>query len=70
MTYLVGRDGLTAFFYVPMFITATIMGGSVAYVFLIALRKNGMLAKIQDRLGGKTYEGSRTFNKEATGYQE
>lgn len=70
MTYLVGRGGLTAFFYVPMFITATIMGGSVAYVFLIALKKNGMLAKIQDRLGGKTYEGSRTFNKEATGYQE
>ncbi len=70
MTYLVGKEGLTAFFYVPMFITATIMGGTAAYVFLIALRKTGMLAKIQDRLGGKVYEGRRFFNKEATGYQK
>ena len=70
MTYLVGKEGLTAFFYVPMFITATIMGGAAAYVFLIALRKTGMLAKIQDRLGGKVYEGRRFFNKEATGYQK
>lgn len=57
MTFLVGKEGLTAFFYVPMFITATIIGGIIAYIFLIALRKRGILVKIQDRLGCKSYEG-------------
>ena len=33
MTFLVGKEGLTAFYYVPMFITATIIGGSIAYIF-------------------------------------
>lgn len=57
MTFLVGKEGLTAFYYVPMFISATILGGSIAYVFLVSLRKTGMLVKIQNRLGCEVYEG-------------
>lgn len=37
MAFLMGREGLTAFFYTPMFIGATLMGGTVAYIFLKAL---------------------------------
>ncbi|MGL5379117.1 energy coupling factor transporter S component ThiW [Clostridium sp.] len=57
MTFLVGKEGLTAFYYVPMFISATILGGSMAYIFLLSLRKTGMLVKIQNRLGCEVYEG-------------
>ncbi|MFA5658671.1 MAG: energy coupling factor transporter S component ThiW [Oscillospiraceae bacterium] len=54
MAYLVGRSGLTLFFYVPSFVTATIIGGGTAFIFLSALKKTGMLAKIQKSLGAKT----------------
>lgn len=63
MTFLVGKSGLTVFYYVPMFITATIMGGIVAYIFLGSLKRTGMLNKIQDRLGCEVYEGKgKAFN--------
>lgn len=53
MKFLVGKGSLSLFFYTPMFLTATLMGGSVAYLFLITLKKNGMLQKIQNSLGTK-----------------
>lgn len=59
MTFLIGRSELTLFYYVPMFITATIIGGTIAYIFLISLKKTGMLTKIQDRLGCEVYYGKR-----------
>lgn len=64
MTFLVGKEGITAFYYVPMFITATIMGGSIAYIFLVSLNKTGMLTKIQNRLGCEVYERKRIIKKE------
>lgn len=63
MTFLVGKEGLTAFFYVPMFVSATILGGSMAYIFLVALRKTGMLVKIQDRLGCGIYDRKKVCAK-------
>ncbi|MGL4798465.1 MAG: energy coupling factor transporter S component ThiW [Cellulosilyticaceae bacterium] len=51
MAFLMGREGLTAFFYVPMFIGATLMGGGAAYLVLGALKRTGMLVKIQEGLG-------------------
>ncbi|MDR1117122.1 MAG: energy coupling factor transporter S component ThiW [Oscillospiraceae bacterium] len=56
MTFLWGRGELTWFFYTPMFIGATLIGGSVAYILLKILQKAGMLAKIQIQLGGKAHE--------------
>lgn len=56
MAFLMGREGLNAFYYTPMFISATIMGGVTAYVFLKALSQTGMLAKIQESLGAKIYD--------------
>ena len=56
MAFIMGRDGLNAFYYTPMFISATIMGGIAAYVFLKALSQIGMLAKFQESLGVKVYD--------------
>ena len=56
MAFLMGRGGLTAFYYTPMFLAATTMGGCVAYIFL----KAGLLVKFQAALGSKTYE-TKTF---------
>lgn len=56
MAYLMGRSGLTLFFYTPMFIGATCIGGGIAYIFLKALSASGMLAKLQNTLGAKIYD--------------
>jgi energy coupling factor transporter S component ThiW len=48
-----GRTGLTWLFYVPSFIAGTLIGGSIAYGFLIAIRKTGVLANMQRKLGSK-----------------
>lgn len=58
MTLLYGKTGLTWFFYVPSFMGGTLIGGSIAFVFLIALKKTGQLVMIQRRLGSKVYDTS------------
>ena len=55
MTFLWGKEGLSWLFYVPSFICGTLIGGSIAYVFLRKFAANGMLAKIQNMLGSKGY---------------
>lgn len=55
MTFLWGKEGLSWLFYVPSFICGTLIGGSIAYVFLRKFAANGMLAKIQNLLGSKGY---------------
>ena len=56
MAFLMGRGGLTAFYYTTMFLAATTMGGCVSYIFLKALSKAGLLVKFQAALCSKTYE--------------
>lgn len=48
-----GRTGLTWMFYVPSFIGGTLIGGSIAFGFLVAIRKSGVLATMQKKLGSK-----------------
>ena len=55
MTFLWGKEGLSWLFYVPSFICGTLIGGSIAYVFLRKFAANGMLGKIQTMLGAKGY---------------
>ena len=50
MTFIVGREGLSLMFYVPSFICGTLIGGSVAFIFLKYLNKGKMLTKMQQRL--------------------
>lgn len=56
MTVLWGKEGLSWLFYVPTFICGTLIGGSIAYVFLKKLANSGALKQIQERLAVKSYE--------------
>lgn len=60
MALLYGKTGLTWLFYVPLFVTGTLIGGTVAYFFLKALSKTGMLANLQRSLGAKIYDKPKT----------
>ncbi len=51
MTFLWGKEGLSWLFYVPSFFCGTLIGGSVAYLFLKKLSSSGMLGKLQNSLG-------------------
>jgi len=53
MAFFWGRSEVTLFFYTPMFLTATVMGGGVAYVLLKILSANGVLDSIQKKLDNK-----------------
>ena len=55
MTYIMGKEGLTWLFYVPSFVCGTLIGGSMAYVFLRRIADNGVLSKIQVLLASKCY---------------
>ena len=55
MTLFWGKEGLTWLFYVPSFICGTLIGGSIAYVFLRKLAANGALAQMQQKLGSLCY---------------
>lgn len=52
MTFLWGKEGLSWLFYVPSFIGGTLIGGSIAFVFLKRLQVTGMLKKMQEQLKG------------------
>lgn len=59
MRLLMGKTGLTIFFYTPSFLIATLIGGSIAFIFLKTLQRNGTLYKIQKKLGVNIYERSK-----------
>lgn len=59
MSMIWGKTGLTWFYYVPSFVVATLIGGSIAYVFLKTLSRNGTLYKIQLKLGVNVYDKNR-----------
>ena len=56
MTFIWGRSELAWFYYTPMFLGATAMGGTTAYILLKVLSVNKTLPKIQAKLGGQTYD--------------
>ena len=53
MTFLWGREGLSWLFYVPSFICGTLIGGSIAFVFLYQLKRVGVLSDMQSKLSGE-----------------
>lgn len=63
MTLICGRTGLTWFFYVPSFIGGTLIGGSIALIFLMALKRTGHLVNFQRKLGAKVYDTSRVSDE-------
>ena len=67
MTFIMGRNGLSWMFYVPSFVCATLIGGSVAFIFLKSLNKSGMLVKMQKMLGSKVIEKPSDYRMDAIG---
>lgn len=61
MTFLWGKEGLSWIFYIPSFVCGTLIGGSIAYVFLRKLADNGMLSQIQNMLVSKSYQDTPTL---------
>lgn len=55
MSLLWGRSGLTWMFYVPSFIAGTLIGGSIAFILLTVMQRNGALQNIQQKLGADIY---------------
>ena len=56
MNYICGKEGLSWMFYIPSFICGTLIGGSIAYVFLRKFADNGMLSQVQNMLATKSYQ--------------
>lgn len=56
MTLLWGKEGLSWLFYVPSFICGTLIGGSIAFVFLRKLSNAGVLSKFQSMLAVQSYD--------------
>ena len=67
MTLLWGRTGLTWFFYVPSFIAGTLIGGSIAFIFLKQLANAKLLSRFQTALGSDIYETSDRVANDALG---
>lgn len=64
MTLFWGKTDLTWFFYVPSFLMGTIIGGSIAFIFLKQLQRTGLLAKFQAMLGAKVYPYKKKDGKQ------
>ncbi len=50
MKFLVGNSRVALFTFTPSFVIATIIGSAVAYALLKTLRRNGILAQMQESL--------------------
>jgi energy coupling factor transporter S component ThiW len=61
MTFLWGKEGLSWIFYIPSFVCGTLIGGSIAYVFLRKLADNGLLTQMQNMLASKSYQDKSTL---------
>lgn len=56
MAWIMGRNGLSWLFYVPSFICGTLIGGSIAFLFLKSLNRTKLLVRYQTMLGAKVTE--------------
>lgn len=56
MEIFYGRTGLSWMYYVPLFISGTLIGGSLAYGLLTMLARNGALREFQQKLGVQVYD--------------
>ena len=56
MTVFWGKSDISWLFYVPSFICGTLIGGSIAYIFLKKLARSGLLKKFQIMLGENAYD--------------
>ena len=67
MTLFWERNDLTLFFYVPSFIAGTLIGGTIAFLFLKQLQKTKLLTKFQSTLGSNTYNDKNVILNDSLG---
>lgn len=60
MALLWGKGDITWYFYLPSFLIATVIGGTVAFIFLKTLQRAKALYPIQKKLGVNVYEKSKS----------
>lgn len=60
MALLWGKGDITWYFYLPSFLIATLIGGTVAFIFLKTLQRAKALYPIQKKLGVNVYEKSKS----------
>lgn len=65
MNFIWGKEGLSWLFYVPSFICGTLIGGSIAYLFLRKIAANGLLVKMQSKLGSLCYQDKSSILSDA-----
>jgi energy coupling factor transporter S component ThiW len=65
MSIFRGKEGIGWLFYVPSFICGTLIGGSIAFVFLKKLSNSGMISKIQAMLSSGIYKDTSGYISEA-----
>lgn len=63
MKLFYGTGDITWYFYLPSFIIATLIGGSIAFIFLKTLKESKTLYPIQRKLGVNVYEKSKKSSK-------
>ncbi len=61
MNYIWGKEGLTWLFYIPSFVCGTLIGGSIAFIFLRKFADVGLLMKVQNMLASRVYEDKRSI---------
>lgn len=59
MEMFYGRTGLSWMYYVPSFLCGTLIGGTIAFVLLTVLSRNGTLREFQSKLGAPVYDRKR-----------
>lgn len=59
MALIWGKGDITWYFYLPSFLIATLIGGSVAYIFLKTLQRAKVLYPMQRNIGVNVYEKSK-----------
>lgn len=50
MAFIMGKGGLSLFYYTPSFLIATVAGGGLGYAFLKILERTGQLKRLQQML--------------------
>ena len=67
MRIFMDKEGISLFFYIPLFVPATLIGGSIAFFFLRKLADTGNLPKMQKMLGSAAYaDGSSVISNALT----
>ena len=67
MRIFMDKQGISLFFYIPLFVPATLIGGSIAFFFLRKLADTGNLPKMQKMLGSAAYaDGSSVVSNTLT----